>query len=134
MQEVCAHTKVCLARLSECLRRVFGPRRDLAQGVLRRRYSGVVENVMAVHRDAVRRDVLVPKRCRDGLDPEPRVENPATADLGQLPKERQNFLEIVDPRAFRWSIYRRLALQPDDEPAVRQSTPERCQTLRVAQM
>jgi hypothetical protein len=90
---------------------------------------GVVENVRAV-----RRDVLAPERRPDELVPEPPVEIPATADLGLLPKERPNLLDIVDPRAVCRSAYRRQALRPDDELTVRQplqaARPKEMETQR----
>jgi hypothetical protein len=101
MQEARARIGACLARLSECLRRVFGLRRGLGPDVLHHRYLGVVGNVRLVHRDVVHQAVLVPERFQDGLAPELRVEIPATGGLGLLPKERQNLLDIVDPRALR---------------------------------
>lgn len=73
---------------------------------------------MAVPRDAVRRDAPDLERFPDGLAPELLVEIPATGDLGLLPKERQNLLDIVDPKAVRQPAYRRQALRRGDEPAV----------------
>jgi hypothetical protein len=124
MREVCAHTKACLARLSEYRRRVFGLLLGLDPDVLRRRYWGVVENVMAFRQDAVRSGAPVP---------EPPVEIPVTGDLGLLPKERQNLLDIVDPKVVRRSAYRRRALRPADELAARQPVQECCQAVQIAQ-
>lgn len=101
MREVCAHTKACLALLSVCLRRVFGLLLGLGPDVLPRRYLGVVGNVMAVRLDVVHQDALVPERFPDGLAPELPVEIPATGELDLLPKQRQNLLDIVDPRVVR---------------------------------
>jgi hypothetical protein len=134
MREACAHIKVCLARLSECLRRVFGLLLGLGPDVLRRRYLGVVENVMAVPQDAVRRDAPDLEHFQDGLAPELPVEIPATGDLGLLPKERQNLLDIVDPKAMRRSAYRRRALRRGDELTARQPVQEWRPTLQVAQL
>jgi hypothetical protein len=125
MQEACAHTKVCLARLSECLRPAFGLRRGLGPDVLRCRCLGVGENVLAVRRGAA--------PPRDVLAREPLVEIPATGDLGQF-QQRQNSLDIVDPKAVRPQACRRRALRPVDELPVRQTVLEWCQTLLVAQL
>src|ERR1700684_2985286 len=110
MREVCAHTRACLARLSECPRRVFGLLLGLGPDVLPRRYLGAAENVMAVRRDGVRPDAPDPERCQDVLARELRVEIPATGDLGLLPKERRNLLEIVDSKAVRRGAYTRRVL------------------------
>jgi hypothetical protein len=92
-----------------------------------------VENVMAVRQDAVRWDAPVPERCPDGLVPEPPVEIPVTGDLGLLPKECQNLLDIVDPKLVPRLAYTRQVLRPSDELPVRQSVREYCRTLQVAQ-
>ena len=107
---------------------------DLGPDVPRRRYLGAVENVMAVRRDAVCPDAPDLEHFQDELAPGPPVEIPATADLGLLPKERQNLQDTVDPKTLRRWAYTRRVLQPGDELAVRQAVQEWCrQTQQVAQ-
>jgi hypothetical protein len=133
MRAAYAHIKVCLVRLSECPRPVFGLQRDLAPDDLHRRCLAAEESVMAVLLDAVRRDVLVPERFQDGPAREPLVEIPVPDDLAPLQMVRQDLLDIVDLKPVRRQACTRQVLRPVDELPMPQPDQEQCRTSQVEQ-
>ena len=105
MQEACAHTTACLARLWERLRRAVELLLDLAQDGLHHHCSAAAGSAMAVHPGAAHRDGLVLERCRDEIVREQLVEIPVMDDPDQPRTEFQNLPDIADLRAVRRSAY-----------------------------
>jgi hypothetical protein len=133
MREACAHTKACLARLSERLRRAFARQQDLGQGDLRRRCLGAAESVLAVRPDAVHRDVLVPERSLDEPAQERLGEILVTGGLGLLQMGLRNLPDIVEPTAPLRSACAFLALRPGDWPTARQPVQASFLALQAGQ-
>jgi hypothetical protein len=103
MREASAHTTVCLARLSERLRRAAELLLDLAQGVLHHHCSAAAGSAMAGHRGAEhRRDGLVLERYRDETVREQRRAEILVmddSDPGRM--EFQSLPDIADLKAVR---------------------------------
>ena len=132
MQEVCAHTKVCLARLWERLRRAAELPLDLAQDGLHHHCSDAAESAMAAHWDAEHRDGLVLERCRGEPAQERLAEIPAMDDPDPGQMESQNLLDIADLSAARRWAYIRQEWQQVDELLANRAARASYQTQQAA--
>jgi|SRR3984957_4905119 len=134
MREASAHTTVCLARLSERLRRAAELLLDLAQDVLHHHCSAAAGSATAVHRGAEhRRDGLVLERYRDETVREQRRAEILVmddSDPGRM--EFQSLLDIADLKAVRRSAYIHSKAQRVDAFLARQPVRESSQTQQAA--
>src|ERR1700722_4839527 len=134
MREGSAPTTVCLARLSERLRRAAELLLDLAQDVLHHHCSAAAGSATAVHRGAEhRRDGLVLERYRDETVREQRRAEILVmddSDPGRM--EFQSLLDIADLKAVRRSAYIHSKAQRVDAFLARQPVRESSQTQQAA--
>jgi hypothetical protein len=133
MREAFVHTKVCLARLSERLRRAVELPLDLAQDDLHHHCSDAAGSAMAVHPVVQRRDGLVLGRCRDEPAQEQRLaEILVMDDPDYRQAESQNLPDIADLKAGRRSAYIHSEGQRVDALSAHHPVRESFQTQRAA--